>query len=134
MLGYHNHNLEFAPIGETTGWEVLMAEADPDLVKVELDLGWVAQAGLDPVAELNKLGDRVISLHVKDVAKGFTPSFYFDPNPTEVGSGIVDWASVLPAAEAAGVGHYFVEQEPPFTIPRPEAMQRSLRFLQGIVA
>lgn len=133
-LGYHNHNLEFAPMGETTGWDVLMSETDPELVKVQLDLGWVAQAGLDPLTELNKLGDRVISLHVKDVAEGTDPTFYFNPNTTEVGSGVIDWASVLPAAEAAGVDHYFVEQEPPFALPRPEAMQKSIDFLKTFVA
>ncbi|MEN7535869.1 sugar phosphate isomerase/epimerase family protein [Aurantiacibacter flavus] len=134
VLGYHNHNLEFAPVGESTGWDVLMSETDADLVKVQLDVGWVTQAGLDPLEELNKLRDRVISLHVKDVAEGFTPSYYLAPNPIEVGQGIIDWASVLLAAEAAGVGHYFVEQEPPFTKPRLEAMRQSLQFLQSLAA
>ena len=130
-LGYHNHNLEFAPVGDTTGWDILMDETDPDLVKVELDIGWVQQAGLDPLTELTKLGSRVIALHVKDVAAGYTPSYYFAPNPTEVGSGVVDWARILPAAQAAGVDHYFVEQEPPFTMPRPDAAAKSIAFLQS---
>ena len=129
VLGYHNHNLEFAPVDDTTGWDVLMAETDPDLVKVQLDIGWVTQAGLDPAEELVKLAGRVISLHVKDVAEGFTPTYYFNPDPIEVGDGIIDWSVVLPTAETIGVDHYFVEQEPPFTLPRREAMQRSLDFL-----
>ena len=133
-VAYHNHNLEFAPLGDTTPWAVLMAETDPALLKVELDLGWVAQAGLDPATMLTELGPRVTSLHVKDVAKGGAQSFYFGATPTEVGSGRIDWASVLPIAADIGVAHYFVEQEPPFTIPRPEAMEKSAQFLLGLEA
>ncbi len=55
-------------------------------------------------------------------------------SPTEVGSGTLDWASILPAAEEAGVVHYFVEQEPPFAMPRAEAMAVSLAYLQGLEA
>lgn len=133
-LAYHNHNLEFAPLGDTTPWAVLMAETDPELLKVQLDLGWVAQAGRDPAEVLLELGTRVTSLHVKDVAVGGANSFYFGATPTEVGSGRIDWASVLPVAGEAGVAHYFVEQEPPFTGPRAEAMAKSARFLQELEA
>lgn len=133
-LAYHNHNIEFAPLGDTTPWAVLMAETDPELVKVQLDLGWVSQAGLDPVATLRALGPRVTSLHVKDVAEGGAQSFYFGATPAEVGSGRLDWATVLPVAAELGVAHYFVEQEPPFTGPRAEAMQKSADFLGALVA
>lgn len=133
-LAYHNHNLEFAPLGDTTPWAVLMAETDPDLVKVQLDLGWVAQAGIDPAETLRGLGSRVTSLHVKDVAVGGAQNFYFGATPTEVGSGRLDWATILPIAADAGVAHYFVEQEPPFAGPRADAMQKSADFLKALVA
>lgn len=133
-LGYHNHNLEFAPMGDTTPWAVLMAETDPDLVKVQLDLGWVAQAGLDPAATLRELGSRVTSLHVKDVAADGAQSFYFNATPTEVGSGRLNWATILPLAAENGVAHYFVEQEPPFTGPRADAMRKSADFLLALEA
>jgi len=44
-LGYHNHNLEFLPLGDTCGWETLVAESDPGHLDFELDVGWVAAAG-----------------------------------------------------------------------------------------
>ena len=133
-LAYHNHNLEFAPLGDTTPWAVLMAETDPELVKVQLDLGWVAQAGVDPVEQLRQLGPRVTSLHVKDVVVGGAQSFYFGATPTEVGSGRLDWATILPLAAENGVAHYFVEQEPPFTGPRADAMKKSADFLLALEA
>lgn len=134
QVGYHNHNLEFAPLGDTTPFAVLMGETDPDLVKLELDLGWVAQAGLDPAVVLREQGARVTMLHVKDVAAGGANSFFFNATPAEVGSGRLDWKTILPLAAEVGVEHYFVEQEPPFTIPRAEAMAKSARFLQTLEA
>lgn len=133
-VAYHNHNLEFAPLEGSTPWAVLMAETDPELVQVQLDLGWVAQSGTDPLAELRALGPRVSSLHVKDLTLADGPTFYFGMNPTELGEGVMDWKAILPAAAEAGVVHYFVEQEPPFAIPREEAMQKNADFLLAFEA
>lgn len=133
-LGYHNHNLEFAPNEGSTPWDVLVAETDPALVKFQFDIGWAVTAGRDPVASLQQLAGRVLSLHVKDVAADNQAGFYFGLSPTEVGSGTIDWAAVLPAAEAAGTQHYFVEQEPPYSMPRPEAMAKSITYLKSLEA
>jgi sugar phosphate isomerase/epimerase len=133
-LGYHNHNIEFAPIGTTTGWEILVRETDPRLVEFEVDTGWVAAAGLDPVAFLRGLRGRVTQLHVKDLAAGNTTNFVLAMKPAEVGSGTLDWARILPAARAAGVRHFYVEQEPPFTMPRIEAARKSYTFLSALRA
>lgn len=123
-VGYHNHNLEFAPIGRTSGWEILMREFEP-IVELEVDVGWIATSGLDPADFLKRHKGRVTQLHVKDVAKGNTTNFGLTMKPAEVGAGKLDWARILPAARAAGVRHFYVEQEPPFAIPRIEAARRS---------
>lgn len=133
-VGYHNHNLEFAPIGNTTGWDILWKETDPGLVHFEVDIGWIATAGLDPVAFLKQASGRVRLLHVKDVAAGNPQSFRISMKPAEVGSGTLQWDKILPAAYSAGVRHFLVEQEPPFTIPRIEAAARSYTFLAGLKA
>lgn len=134
-VGYHNHNMEFAPLeGGKTGWEILAAETDAKLVQFELDIGWVVAAGHDPVVELGKLKGRVAQLHVKDVAAGTEPNFALTMKPTEVGSGVVDWAKVLPAAHKAGVQHFYFEQEPPFAIPRIEAARKSYGYLAALKA
>jgi sugar phosphate isomerase/epimerase len=133
-VGYHNHNLEFAPVGQTTGWDILWRETQPGLVSFEVDLGWVATAGLDPVAFLERARGRVSLLHVKDVAAGNPQSFRLAMKPAEVGSGTLDWARLLPEAHRAGVRHFYVEQEPPFAIPRIEAAARSFAFLSQLKA
>lgn len=133
-LGYHNHNLEFAPIGNTTGWDILVAECDPVLVDFEVDVGWIATAGLDPAEFLAKYKGRVRQLHVKDVAASNSVNFALSMQPAEVGAGKLDWARILLAAQAAGVEHYYVEQEPPFALPRIESIRRSFAFLSGLQA
>jgi sugar phosphate isomerase/epimerase len=133
-VAYHNHNLEFAPVGKTTGWDILWRETEKGLVNFEVDIGWVAAAGLDPVHFLERCHGRASLLHVKDIAQGNENNFRISMKPTEVGSGILPWARILPAAYRAGVRHFFVEQEPPFVLPRIEAAARSYSFLSTIKA
>lgn len=133
-VGYHNHNVEFAPIGNTTGWDILMAETDPALVRFEIDLGWIAAAGRDPATFLEGLKGRVRWLHLKDLRASTQTNFALRMDPTEVGSGKQDWPRILRAAAAAGVEHYYVEQEPPFTMARIDAAAKSYGFLSQLRA
>jgi sugar phosphate isomerase/epimerase len=133
-LGYHNHNIEFAAVGNTTGWEILMREIDPALITLELDIGWIAAAGLDPVAFLNKHRGRVRQMHIKDVKATTTTNFALSMDPTQIGDGKLDWARILPAAYKAGVRNFYVEQEPPFAMARMDAVKRSIDYLAALKA
>jgi sugar phosphate isomerase/epimerase len=133
-VGYHNHNLEFAPLGSTTGMDLLFANTDPSAVTFEVDIGWVAAAGVDPITFLAKHKGRLSLMHVKDVKASTKPNFSFAMDPAEVGSGSLDWKRILPAAYTAGVRGFYVEQEPPFTRPRIEAAKVSHDFLSRLPA
>ncbi len=133
-IGYHNHNVEFAPIGKTTGWDVLVREADPKLVHFEVDVGWIAAAGLDPTAFLKKHSGRVRWLHVKEVKATTVTNYALKMDPGEVGTGKQDWSRILPAAKAAGCKHFYVEQEPPFTMARIDAAAKSYAWLKQLKA
>jgi sugar phosphate isomerase/epimerase len=130
-LGYHNHNPEFAPLGNTNGMELLLSGTSPDEVSFEMDVGWVAASGTDPVALLKRHGRRFQLMHVKDIKPSTKSNFALQQDPTEVGSGKLPWSSLLPAAFNAGVRKFYVEQEPPFARDRFEAIGRSLAFLQS---
>ncbi|MEA1674727.1 sugar phosphate isomerase/epimerase [Nitrospirillum sp. BR 11163] len=136
QLAYHNHNPEFATVsgGSVTGYDILLAETDPDLVRMEMDAGWVAAAGLDPVALLQAHPGRFHLMHVKDLKAGTVPNTRLKMDPTEVGGGTMDWRRILPAAFAAGVRNFYVEQEPPFALPRLEAARISARYLDKLAA
>lgn len=131
-VGYHNHNLEFAPLGGTTGFGILQSETDPRLVSFEVDIGWVAAGGLDPVKFFNTLSGRVYQVHVKDLRASTKTNFAFEMDPTEVGSGKLAWRPILDAAYRAGARNFYVEQEPPFVLPRLESATKSIAFLKGV--
>lgn len=133
-VGYHNHNFEFAPAGGSNGMEILLANTDPALVVFEADVGWMAAAGVDPIAYLGRHRGRFRLMHVKDVKASTRSNFALEMDPTEVGSGRLDWRRLLPAAHDAGVREFYVEQEPPFERPRIEAAKISHDFLAGLDA
>jgi sugar phosphate isomerase/epimerase len=126
-FGYHNHSAEFKKFGDTTAFDYLYGNTDAKHVKIELDVGWVVVAGQDPVAILDKYKDRVIALHVKDVAKRGADGK--DPASVALGEGVVDWKKVIGTAKAHGTKAFFYEQEEPFTRPILESVKISGDYL-----
>ena len=114
QFGFHNHDYEFRPFGNTTGFDILMAETDPKLVCLEMDCYWITQSGHAPVQMIQKLGSRVKMLHLKDRKAGFPSSFDMSEASahfTEVGTGAIDWPAVIAAARKVGVQHFYVEHD-----------------------
>jgi len=114
-LAYHNHAFEFAPAGGgRTLLDVLLAETDPGLVQLEMDIMWVTVAGVNPADLLARYKGRVPLMHIKDLHRGVQPRFDEGiPREAfaEAGRGVVDIPGVLRAAGPAGVKHFFVEQD-----------------------
>lgn len=90
-LAYHNHNVEFAPIGSGCGLDILRCETNPGLVDFQLDVGWVAAAGGDPVDWVTRLGSRLASLHLKDVAVDSAANFDLRYSYAGIGAGRINW-------------------------------------------
>lgn len=102
---YHNHHWEFRPLDGSTPFDLLLDSLD-ERVGVELDVGWVATGGSDPVERIHSLGDRLEILHVKDVDVVRKAS-------VEIGTGDVDLAACVEAARAEGVEWYIYEYDEP---------------------
>lgn len=139
QLAYHNHNFEWKNYNGVTGYDEFLRLTNADLVKLELDCGWVTVAGQDPVQYLTKYPDRYRLLHIKDFKKGFTArTTLMDkqpnaPEPTELGRGSIDYAKIFKAAKHAGIRAYFVEQEPPFhQMPALEAIKVDIEYLKNL--
>jgi sugar phosphate isomerase/epimerase len=131
-LAYHNHNVEFTRQGTGTAYDLLLANTDPDAVRFEMDVGWVAAAGVDPIALLRAHRHRFRLMHVKDIEASTVPNNGFRMDPADVGSGALDWKTILSAGYEMGVRHYYVEQEPPFVGPRMEAARADYEYLAGV--
>jgi sugar phosphate isomerase/epimerase len=129
-FGYHNHSAEFKKFGDQTAFDWLFANTDAKHVKIELDVGWVVVAQQDPVALLNQYKDRVIALHVKDVAKRVSADK--EPASVALGEGVVDWKKVISTAKANGTKAFFYEQEAPYTRPVLESVKISGDYLKKL--
>jgi sugar phosphate isomerase/epimerase len=105
QFGYHNHDFEFAAKDGKLPYDLLLAETDKNLVKMELDLYWISKAGQDPLAYIDKYKDRFVLFHVKEMDS--TPK----RGITEVGRGVIDFKSIFAKAPKGAIKHYFVEQD-----------------------
>jgi sugar phosphate isomerase/epimerase len=112
QYAYHNHHREFTDVGQgQTFYDVLLKETDANLVKFELDCGWVHAGGKNPAEIFKANPGRIPLMHAKD----FLPSPKPDEYPgAELGRGTVDYKPIMAAANQYGLKHCFVEQEGPF--------------------
>jgi sugar phosphate isomerase/epimerase len=103
-FAYHNHDFEFTvKPGGTSLFDTLVADTDPALVKIELDLFWTVAAGEDPKAIIRRLPGRIYAYHVKDRTA--------DGKMTSVGKGVIDFADIFTLNRTAGVKHFYVEND-----------------------
>jgi len=134
---YHNHDFEFADQGAgAIGYDLLLRETDPQLVKFEIDCGWMTVGGRDPREYFARYPRRFPMIHVKDFlpapAEGRSPDAPAHPG-AELGHGIIDYRPILAAAEKAGLKHYFAEQEGPFTrMSQLDAARQAYEYLRSL--
>ncbi|MFB6296704.1 MAG: sugar phosphate isomerase/epimerase family protein [Halobacteriales archaeon] len=102
-LHYHNHAHEFTDLGDATGFERFI-EVSED-VYVELDVGWAQTGGADPVDLIERYGDRMPLIHMKDMTA--------DGEFAEIGEGAVDMAACAGAAADAGGEWLIYEHDEP---------------------
>lgn len=106
-LSYHNHHIEFLHINGKTILDLIYEGTSPDNIQAELDTYWVQRGGGCILSWINKMQGRIPLLHLKD----FRLTSEKEPDFAEIGSGNMDFASIITAAEAAGCQHYIVEQD-----------------------
>jgi sugar phosphate isomerase/epimerase len=134
-FAFHNHDYEFKPHGDTTGWAELMRLTDPALVKLEFDMYWLTQAGQDPLTMLTRYADRARLVHLKDRIANVPTSYdrkRSSEHFTELGKGTIDWLKILTQARKQGIRYAFVDQDET-TIPVFDSLKESYTYLQTLV-
>jgi sugar phosphate isomerase/epimerase len=127
-LSYHNHSHELVRCGEKTWLEMLYEQADPELLKAEIDTYWIQHGGGDPAAWIRKCAGREPLLHVKDMAVTVEREQRF----AEIGEGNLNWPAILEAAAAGGVEWYIVEQDRCYDRDPFESLAISYRNLKAM--
>ena len=115
----HNHTVEFEPLadGSQRPYDVLMAETDPSLVALELDIGWATVAGENAIELFKRAPGRFEVWHVKDVVGLASLAGKSEAERQRaakivpLGEGEIDYRAIFARAGLAGMKHFFVEQD-----------------------
>ncbi len=158
MVTYHNHTQEFAAFDGERIIDVLIKNTDPKFVGFELDAGWCAAAGVDPIAFVEENAGRIKLIHIKESESVVGPQppfdfskFTFDENGRPIipedmlaqmkklkeincpaGKGIVDWKALKAVADEQGCEAYVVEREYTYEGTRPECLRQDLNYYRQV--
>ena len=135
-LGVENHP-------EKTPEELLqkIGESDPEVIGVAVDTGWFGTHGYDAAQAIERLGNRVFHVHLKDI---YPPQFDSPPGVTlkgnghetcAFGEGVVPLEACVRALEKIGyTGALSIEHEPEDFDPTDDIRTSLTRLQQGLGA
>jgi sugar phosphate isomerase/epimerase len=104
-FAYHNHFQEFEKDNGEYLLDIFYENTDPKTVFAELDLYWIAYAGVDPLEYMRKYSGRAKLLHLKQIED------YVTRKCVDLNEGVIDFKEVLNNGIISGVEHYILEQE-----------------------
>ena len=131
-LLYHNHNAEFLSVEPgVSAYQLLQLETDPAFVNFEFDSYWCADAGRDPLQEMQQLGSRMKLWHINDRGcrkAGFTPIYKMDS--MELGHGTMNLEAMVRQAKENGIDAVILESHRNWVDGDPvKSLQLSSEFL-----
>ena len=109
-FAYHNHDFELAP---TPTGEIpmdLILENAPNTAW-ECDAAWVVKGGADPLPWIDRHGERIAAIHLKDIAPDGEAAD--EDGWADVGHGTMDWATLMAAFRKTPAEHYIMEHDLP---------------------
>ena len=103
-FAYHNHDFEFTDHDGEIGYDIILADTDPDLVKLQMDMYWVEHSSQKSPAELiAENPGRYVMWHIKDMDK-VTRDY------SEMGNGSIDYVTILSNLDKDALQYYYIEQ------------------------
>lgn len=120
-FGFHNHVSEFIHVDGKMIMDHILDSIPPELLFLELDVGWVYMAGLLPADLVRCYGSRLELIHFRD--------FGTQRTDTVIGEGVIHFDPVLREAAQTGVQYYVVTQEQ-FELSSIDSAKLSLQFFQ----
>ncbi len=120
-IGYHNHAHDFAPVGDTTGWDLLASNTRPDVI-MQIDTGNAWSGGADPITYLRRYPGRSVTIHLKE--------FSTTNKNAMIGEGDVKWAEVFKLCRSIGGTRWYIIEEEKDAYPPMEGIEISLKNLK----
>ena len=123
-FAYHNHDFEFTDYNGENGYDIIMRETDPSLVKLQIDLYWVMHSSKQSPAQLfRQQPGRFVMWHIKDMDK-------VSRDYSELGNGSIDYTVILPQASRSGLEYYYIEQGGNFAKDPIQSVTDSAQFFK----
>src|SRR5690606_10274391 len=126
-FAYHNHDYSFRPVEGVLPQQLMMDSTDKDKVFFEMDIYWVALAEQDPAEWLNKYPGRWPLVHVKDMEEKTE-----DIGSTQLGTGKLDFPTLLTTAKSVGTKYLIIEQEKFIDITPMEAAEQNAEYMKQL--
>ncbi|WP_274426941.1 sugar phosphate isomerase/epimerase family protein [Chelativorans sp. YIM 93263] len=105
VFGWHNHDFEFRPLPDGAIPQAEMFKGGPELAW-EADIAWIARGGADPIEWIENYADRIVSIHVKDIAP--EGECVDEDGWADVGTGTMDWKKIMDAVREQTKAQLFV--------------------------
>lgn len=116
QFGWHNHAFEFEPTSSGAMPLDLIFASAPNIVW-QHDIAWTTRGGQDAIKWIDKYADRVVAVHVKDIAP--EGECLDEDGWADVGHGTMDWQALFDAIKAKTDCKYFVmEHDNPNDVAR----------------
>ncbi len=109
-FGWHNHAFEFDKTADGAIPQEAIFEGGPDL-EWEADIAWVIKGGADPLHWIGQFGQKITSVHVKDIAPAGQNAD--EDGWADVGQGVVDWKGLMAALRKTPAKHFVMEHDNP---------------------
>lgn len=124
-FAYHNHGFEFEEHDGQIGYDIILKETDPALVKLQIDMYWVMHSSkLTPGEWIEKQPGRYVMWHIKDMDK-------VSRDYTELGNGSIDYVELLPDPVQSGLEYYYIEQGGNYTHSAMKSAETSAAYFKA---
>jgi sugar phosphate isomerase/epimerase len=129
--GYHNHHVEFAPLGGELPWDTFIGNTGKGVI-MQLDTGNAIYGGGDVISILERYPGRAGTVHLKpystvagrdDPHQGFRPVIGDDDTP---------WEQVFALCETAGGTEWYIVEYESDAYPPLEAVRLCLENLKAM--
>jgi len=122
-LAFHNEPDHMKAVGGVVPYDAFVNRLDPNVVRLQLDVGNMLLGGGDPMRYLDRYRPRYASFHLKDVVADRS-------RDTELGTGMFDFKKFLAAVPSLGDKPCYAEQETP--ADEMDSARKNVAFLRAL--
>ncbi len=115
-FAWHNHDFEFFACTDDGSIPMSLLLDSVPALEWEADIAWIVRGGADPLAWIERYGERITVAHGKDIAA--TGECVDEDGWADLGHGVMDWSRIAAALHANGTDLLVMEHDNPNDLQR----------------